>query len=77
MVLIAYTRWPIFKCEFLFPQNFFFPWVFLSFHKMGIHCAIVPFSLVLCSETMRQLITIWLLSTFTKFLVLSVERKGD
>ena len=39
---------------------------------MGIHCAIVPHSLVLHSETMRQLITIWPLSTFTKFPILSV-----
>ncbi len=42
---------------------------------MGIHCAIVPFSLVLQSETMRQLITIWPLSTFTKFPILSVEEE--
>lgn len=56
-----------------FPPELFFSWVFLSFQKIGIHCAIVPFSLVLHSEMMRQLITIWLLSTFTKFLMLLVE----
>lgn len=74
MVLIAYTPCPIFKCEFP-PELPSFSWVFLSFQKIGIHCAIVPLSLVLHSETMRQLITIWLLSTFTKFLMLSVEEE--
>lgn len=46
---------------------------------MGIHCAIVPFSLVLYPEMMRQLITIWPLSTFTKFPILRVEeeRRND
>lgn len=79
MVLIAYMQCPIFKFECLFSPELSFPWVFLSFEKMGIHCAIVPFSLVLHSETMCQLITIWPLSTFTKFPILRVveERKSD
>lgn len=75
MVLIAYMQCPIFKFERLFSTELSFSWVFLSFEKMGIHCAIVPFSLVLHSETMRQLITIWPLSTFTKFPILDVEEK--
>lgn len=70
MVLIAYMQCPIFKFERLS-----FPWVFLSFEKMGIHCAIVPFPLVLHSDTMCQLITICSLSTFTKFPLLCVEEK--
>lgn len=44
MVLIAYMQCPIFKFERLFPPEISFPWVFLSFEKIGIHCAIVPFS---------------------------------
>lgn len=35
----------------------------------------MPLFLVLHSEMMRQLITIWPLSTFTKFPVLSVEKE--
>lgn len=73
MVLIAYMQCPIFKFERLFPPELSFSRVFLSFEEMGIHCAIVPFSLVLHSEMMCQLITIWPLSTFTKFPMLSVE----
>ncbi len=73
MVLIAYMQCPIFEFERLFSPELPFSWVFLSFEKMGIHCAIVPFSLVLHSEMMRQLIIIWPLSTFTKFPILRVE----
>lgn len=75
MVLIAYMQCPIFKFEHLFSPELSFSCVFLSFEKMGIHCTIVPFSLVLHSETMRQLITIWSLSTFTKFPIVSVEEE--
>lgn len=78
MVLIAYMLCPIFKFERLFPPELSFSRVFLSFAKMGIHCAflfIVLFSLVLHSETMCQLITIWPLSKFTKFPVLSREEE--
>lgn len=79
MVLIAYMQCPIFKFECLFPRELPFSRAFLSFEKMGIHCAIVLLSLVLHSETMRQLITIWPLSTFTKFPMLSVgdEKRTD
>lgn len=72
MVLIAYMHCPIFKFECLFPQELPFSRAFLSFEKMRIHCAIVLPSLVLHSEMMRQLITIWPLSTFTKFSMLGV-----
>lgn len=76
MVLIAYIQCPIFKFECLFSPEPSFPWVFLSFEKMGIHCAIVPFSLVLHSETMCQLITICPLSTFTKFPYSQRRKRG-
>lgn len=72
MVLIAYMQCPIFKFECLFPPELPFSRAFLSFEKMRIHCAIVLPSLVLHSETRRQLITIWPLSTFTKFSMLDV-----
>lgn len=72
MVLIAYIRCPIFKFERLFPQNFPSPGSFWALRKWGF---VVPLFLVLHSEMMRQLITIWPLSTFTKFPVLSVEKE--